>query len=217
MKQTLRSCIYLGCVVGLTMLPLRAQENSYGLFTAAAGAGFDTPIYRSGSNLDMGWNFRGDAGINLFAGHLGLLGEFGFDNMGVTSSTLASLGYPGGTARVYDFSGEAVIRFYTHGRGTAYLIGGPGVYTRTLAFTAPTIASVTGFSPFFGIYNVGVPANVVLASYTTTKLGVDGGLGFDFRLGNGRGKFFAEARYTQMYTNPGHPMAWIPVTFGFRW
>jgi len=217
MKQTLRTCIYFGCVVGLTMLPLSAQESAYGFFTAAAGAGFSTPVYRTGSNLDTGWNFRGQAGVNLFDGHLGLLGEFAFDDMGVNSGVLNSLGYPGGVARVYAFNFEPTIRFYTHGRATAYLMGGPGVYTRTLEFTAPTVAVVTGFSPFFGIYNYGVPAQQVLASYTTTRLGVNGGLGFDFRMGSGKNKFFAEARYTQMYTNTGHPMAWVPVSFGFRW
>lgn len=214
MKQTLRNCIYFGCVVGFTMLPLSAQENSYGLFTASVGAGFSEPIYRTGSNLDMGWNFRAQAGVNMFSGHLGLVGEFAFDNMGVDSNVLGNLGYPGGVARVYAFNADPIIRFYTHGRGTAYLIGGPGIYTRTVDFTAPAIASVTGFNPFFGYYNVGIPVNQVLASYSTTKLGVNGGLGFDFRIGS-KAKFFAEARYTQMYTR--QVTAWIPVSFGFRW
>jgi hypothetical protein len=217
MKQTLRNCIYLGCIAGLTMLPLSAQENSYSLFTAGAGGGFSEPIYHAGGQLDMGWNFRGQAGVNLFGGRMGLVGEFGFDDMGVTSSVLNNLGFPGGNTYVYSFSAEPVIRFGTHHRVTPYLFGGPGVYHRTVDFTAPTVATYTGFDPFFGVfYPVAVPANQVLASYSTTKLGVTGGAGFDFHLGSsGHGKFFAEARYTQMYTT--RPMAWIPVTFGFRW
>jgi hypothetical protein len=62
---------------------------------------------------------------------------------------------------------------------------------------------------------VAVPTTQVLLQYDANKLGVNGGAGFNFALGRGHSKFFAEARYHQIYTN--RPTAFVPVTFGFRW
>lgn len=215
MKQTLRNCIFFGCVVGLTMLPLSAQENSYSFFTAGVGAGFTEPLYSGSNNFDLGWNFQGQAGVNFFGGHLGLVGEFDFQNMGVDSAVLGALGYPGGVGRIYSFSGEPILRLNPHSRTTFYLIGGPGIYHGAVDFTAPA----TNF--------VGVTVPVVLASYSTNNLGVTGGAGVDFHLGRYHAsKFFAEARYTQMYSAgygaafapfSSRRFAYLPVTFGFRW
>jgi hypothetical protein len=59
-----------------------------------------------------------------------------------------------------------------------------------------TIATFTALDPFFGVfYPVAVPANQALLSYDANKLGVSGGAGFNFHLGSGHSKFFAEARH----------------------
>jgi hypothetical protein len=201
--------------MGLTSLAT-AQETANSLFTASVGAGFTTPVYHAGSQLDTGWNVQGQAGINLFGARAGLVGEFDYNHMGVNSATLTNLQFPGGETNIWSVSADPVLRFNPNGKVSVYLIGGPGVYHRTIDFTQPTVAFFNGFDPFLGvIYPVGVPANQVVASYSTTKLGVNGGVGFNYRIGSGHAKFFAEARYNQMYTQ--HTMAWVPVTFGFRW
>jgi len=201
---------------GVSMLPLSAQESQNSLFTAAVGAGFTTPVYHTGNALDMGWNFQGQAGINLFHAHLGLVGEFDYNHMGINSATLNALQFPGGTTSVWDFTADPVIRFNPNGKVDFYLIGGPGIYHRHIEFTQPSIATFTGFDPFFGVfYPVSVPTNQVLLSYDANKLGVNGGGGFNIHVGSGHAKFFAEARYHQIYTN--RPTSYIPVTFGFRW
>ena len=203
-------------IAGILSLPLAAQESANSLFTASVGAGFTMPVYHTGSELDTGWNFQGQAGVNLFGSHLGLVGEFDFNDLGINSTRLQSAGFPGGSTYIYSFSVDPVIRFNPNGRVSPYLIGGPGIYHRHVDFTEPSVATFTGFDPFFGVfYPVAVPVNQVVLSYGTTKLGVNGGAGVNFRVGSGHSKFFAEARYVQMYTQ--HPTTFIPVTFGFRW
>jgi len=197
-------------------VPLAAQETQNSLFTAAVSAGFTTPVYHTGTALDNGWNFNAQAGVNTFNAHLSLVGEFMFNDMGINSATLNALQFPGGSTRIWGVSAEPVLRFNPQGKVDFYLIGGPGIFHRHVEFTQPTVETFTGFDPFFGVfYPISVPANQVLLSYDTNKLGVNGGGGVNFRVGSGHAKFFAEARYYQMYTK--RPTAFLPVSFGFRW
>jgi hypothetical protein len=55
-----------------------------------------------------------------------------------------------------------VIHLAPSNKSNPYIIGGGGLYHRTIEFTAPTIATVTGFDPFFGFFPVNVAANQVL-------------------------------------------------------
>lgn len=209
MKSFLHSCFLLGCVVGMTSA-LMAQETAYSFFTASAGAGFTTPAYRTGMQNDTGWNVQAEAGINFFGARAGLVAEFDYDHMGINSTTLAGLGVPGGGNNIWGWSAEPVIRFRPDARVSFYTIGGPGIYHDNISLTAPGVAPViTPFGP------VGVGSNIVLASSTVYRLGANGGAGFTFRLGDSKGKFFAEARYAEIYTRPA--TTWVPVTFGFRW
>jgi hypothetical protein len=209
MKLILRSCFLLGCAVGVSSLAM-AQETGYSFFTASAGAGFTTPAYGTGMTNDMGWNAQGQAGINFFGGHVGLVGEFDYDHMGINSTTLTNLGVPGGGNNLWGWSAEPVVRFRPNARLSMYLIGGPGIWHDNITLTAPSTGTViTPIGP------VGVTNNIVLASDTVYRLGATGGAGFTFRLGSGKGKFFAEARYAEIYTRPA--TTWVPVTFGFRW
>jgi hypothetical protein len=208
MKQTIRVALLSASVIGLTAIPMAAQETQNSIFTAAVGAGFTTPVYHTGTALDMGWNVNAQAGVQIFNAHLGLVGEFMYNDMGINSTTLNNLQFPGGSTHIWAFSADPVIRFN--------LIGGPGIYHRHVEFTQPGVATFTGFDPFFGVfYPVSVPTTQVLLSYDANKLGVNGGAGFNFHIGHGHSKFFAEARYHQMFTN--RPTSFVPVTFGFRW
>jgi opacity protein-like surface antigen len=217
MKTFLSGCVLFACMTGVATLPLAAQETENSFFTAAFGAGFTTPVYHLGTQTDDGWNVNAQAGVNLFDAHLGLVGDFGFNDLGINSTALATAGYPGGSVYLWHFSGDPVLRFRPQSRLSFYLIGGPGVYHRTVDFTVPTVATFTGFDPFLGVfYPIGVPANIVVSSYSTTKFGWNAGAGVNFGLTQGgHAKFFAEARYNEMYTRLR--TAYIPVTFGFRW
>jgi hypothetical protein len=109
-----------------------------------------------------------------------------------------------------------VIRFGARGPFRVYATAGGGVYHRKIEFTQPTVETITVFDPWWGVvYPANVPANQILASYGTTKGGVNAGAGFEVPLGEGRPKIFAEARYHRMFTNT--PTTLLPVTFGLRW
>jgi hypothetical protein len=192
----------LASLAFLAIYPLSAQEQEDHLWTASLGAGFTTPAYGTGSEFDNGWNISTGAGLNFFHSHLGLNGEFMFNSMGVNSGTLSNLGYPSGDTHVWAFTGDPVIRLNPHGKFDFYLTGGPGIYHQYLSFGAPAPGTFFGIAPF-------------ATSYTITRLGVNGGGGVSMRLGSSRAKFFAEARYNQMYTRP--VTSFIPVTFGIKW
>jgi Outer membrane protein beta-barrel domain len=203
-------CIALASGLALVLLmgPMQAQEN-HG-FTFDMGAGFTNPLGTGGRSLDNGWNIQAGAGYN-FIPHVGAMLDFGFNNMGVNSATLGNLGYSGGTLRVFSATVDPIFHLNPHGHVDVYVTGGGGFYHEWQTFTNPGIA--TGFNPFFGFFNYGV--NVVAASSSVNKPGVNIGAGVQIGT-KWHGKFFAEARYHRIYTNP-IPTDYIPVTFGFRW
>jgi len=71
---------------------------------------------------------------------------------------------------------------------------------------------------FFGFcFPVTVGVDHVVASATTYRVGVNGGGGIEFRLGESDLKAFGEARYSRMFTTHGADFTFVPVTFGLRW
>src|SRR5437868_11064825 len=121
MKRFVSVCFGL-----LIILPAFAQERDERRFTANVGAGFTTPVYGTGSRLDTGWNAVGGVGVNIVP-HVGLRGEFMYTEMGVNSSTLNALQFPGGNTQLWSVTANPIIRFNARGPVDFYLIGGPGV------------------------------------------------------------------------------------------
>jgi hypothetical protein len=194
---------------------LGAQEFSH--FAFNVGAGFTMPAGGAASVLDTGWNVRGGAGIN-FSPYGGLLVDVGYNNMGISSATLATAGAPGGRVSVLSATLDPIVHVTPKSHFDIYLTGGGGLFHRYQEFTAPSTAVLTGFNPFFGFYSVGVPANQILSSYSVNKPGIDAGIGIAFG-SKWHGKFFAEARYNRIFMGNRYSddMEFIPVTFGFRW
>jgi hypothetical protein len=192
---------------------LSAQE--FPRFTVDFGAGFTTPVGSTGSQLNTGWNIRGGAGMN-FTSWLGAKINLGFDDLGISNGTLASLGVPGGSVHVFSATLDPVVHLTPHSHFDFYVTGGGGLFHWYQQFTAPTTAIVGVYNPFFGFYNAAVPATQILSSYSVNRPGTDIGAGVAFGSVRGHGKFFAEARYDHIYI--AHSRAdYIPVTFGFRW
>jgi opacity protein-like surface antigen len=210
--------IFIGticCAAGLVLAqPSVAQTTNK--FTFNVGAGFTEPV-RNYGRLDVGFNFVAAGGANLTP-HFGVLAEFGYNQLGVTSRALSVIGAPDGASRIYSVTLNPIVHFNPHGRFDAYVVGGGGFYRRTIEFTEPTIATATFFDPFYGVfYPAAVPANTVLGSFTQNKGGLNIGMGLEGRLReDGQTKFFAEARYHYIYTSP-RATKMLPVTFGFRW
>jgi hypothetical protein len=197
-----------------SLMTANAQENFSPHFSFDAGAGFTTPVGNTGRNLDNGWNALAGAGYQ-FTPHLGALVEFNYNYMGINSTTLGNLGVPGGDVQMWSVTLDPIVHLTPGHPVDVYLIGGGGIYHRVQEFTAPGVATVTGFNPFFGFFPVNVPTTEILASSSVNKPGVNGGMGFSFG-SRWHMKFFAEARYHRMFMGDVHTDV-VPVTFGVRW
>jgi opacity protein-like surface antigen len=189
-----------------------AQETPK--FTFNVGGGFTQPLGRTGDNLNTGWNIGAGAGYN-FTSHIGALVQLSDNQSDINSTTLANIGFPGGNVNVWSLTLDPIV--HTHPRGPAdlYFIGGGGFYHWRQQFTAPDVAAVTGFNPFFGFSQAAVPVQDVLSSYSVNKPGVNGGLGLAFGT-KWNLKFYAEARYHRIIFGDRHADM-LPVTFGVRW
>jgi hypothetical protein len=193
--------------------PAFTQEVPH--FTADIGGGFTTPLGTTGSNLNTGWNIQGGVGYN-FSAYFGTKVQAEFDDLGISSGALSSLGYPGGDVHVLSATVDPIVHLTPKHPVDLYVIGGGGLYHVYQEFTQPTVIPVTGYNPFFGFYTAGVPGSQVLASYSVNKPGWNGGVGVSFGAPHGHGRFFAEARYDHVYMTHSH-MDFLPVSFGFRW
>ena len=208
----MKSIAFVSALALLAVGAASAQENHGVAFNV--GAGFTTPLGNTGRNLDYGWNAQAGIGYN-FNPYVGALVDFGYNNMGVNSSTLSNLGYAGGTLRVFQATLDPIIHLTPHRRFDVYVTGGGGFYHQWQDFTQPGVVTGTGFNPFFGFYPYAYGTNIVVASYSVNKPGIDGGIGVEMG-SRWHGKFFAEARYNRIFTGNYHT-DYMPVTFGFRW
>ena len=196
----------------LTAFGLSAQEVRR--FTFDLGAGFTSPVGTTGSHLNTGWNAGLGGGYN-FNNRFGALLQWNFNDFGINSGTLNSIGVPDGDVHVWSLTIDPIVHLTPHSKADVYVVGGGGLYHRSQEFTAPTVATVTGFDPFFGFVPVNVAANQVLSSYSVNKPGFNAGVGV--ALGTKwNAKFFAEARYNRMFIGNYHT-DYLPVTFGMRW
>lgn len=202
---------------GMVLFALAIPSWSQSKLSFSVGGGPTIPAKGTGRRFDTGYNFNAGIGWHPVRA-FGVMAEFGYFKNGINSTTLASVGVPGGGSRVYALTLNPMIHLVPRGRFDAYLIGGGGYYRRTVELTEPSSAIATGFDPYFGIFfPVEVPTTNVLGSVTQNKMGVNGGVGIAVRMReDGNATLFAESRYHYIYTTPFRT-AILPVTFGFRW
>lgn len=208
MKKMAMLCAFASL---LTTGTVGAQEFSH--FAFDAGAGFTTPVGRTGDNLDTGWNVRAGIGYN-FVPYVGVMADFGYDSMGVNSTQLGDLGYGGGNLNVFSATLNPIVHLTPKSHVDLYVTGGGGYFRQEWQFTDPGVVTGAGFNPFFGYYPYAYGANIVVSDYSLNKPGVDAGIGIEFGSKWG-GKFFAEARYVHIYDGAYHT-DYLPVTFGYR-
>ncbi len=203
------------CLGVLAAAPAFAQNTNQ--FTFNIGGGFTEPVKNSENRLDRGYNINVGAGLNLTPA-VGVIGEFGYNNLGVPSGILAALAATEGAARLYSLTVNPIVRFNPNGRSDFYLIGGGGYYRRTVEFTRPTAVIIPGLDPFYGVtIPVALPPTAVAGSFSQDRLGWNFGGGVTFQLtGDSNLKFYAEARYHYIDTEPISTNM-LPVTFGLRW
>jgi hypothetical protein len=206
--------VVLAASIGVLAIGIAgAQEGPR--FTFGVGGGFTTPVGNTGRQLDNGWNIGGGFGVN-FVPWVGANINLNYNSWGINSATLNTIGAPGGGMHVFSATLDPIVHLNPKGHVDFYLTGGGGLYHRIVDFTAPSVAVVPGFDPFFGFFPVEVPTTQILSSYSVNKPGVDVGAGVAFGT-KYRGKIFAEAKYNRIYLGRDVHADYIPVTFGFRW
>lgn len=199
------------CTVGA--MGLKAQE--YHHFTFNVGGGFTGIAGSEAGKLDHGGNFQAGAGFN-FNEHLGILGTFSFNQLGVTRSALNAAAQPDGNARVYSLTFDPVLRFPVFGGVRGYVLAGGGWLRRTVQFTQPTLAQVTIFDPWWGYFGPAlIPVNQVLGSVSSNAGAIDAGAGLDIPLPRTSAKLYVEARYVRGFTSRADTEI-VPLTVGFR-
>jgi opacity protein-like surface antigen len=215
MKNKLVYLILICVAVVLVSVPSFAQNTNK--LTYYFGVGLTQPAQYTSNRLDTGFHFAGGGGYN-FSSRIGILGEFGYYQLGVSSTELNALGVPNGSMRVYSLTANPIVHLNPKGRFDAYAIGGGGFYRRTVEFTEPSIATVRAFDPFLGVFfPMGISVNSVVGSFTQNKGGLNIGGGMTVRLrGDSGTKVFVETRYHHAFTTPKGTNV-IPVTFGLRW
>jgi opacity protein-like surface antigen len=205
--------ISTSCFVLLLAGSVSAQETQHLAFDI--GGGFTQTIGNTGRNLDNGWNIGGGVGYN-FSPYVGALVQTNYNSMGINSTTLNNIGFPGGDVHVFSATVDPIVHLHPRGHVDFYLVGGGGLYHVFQEFTAPSVATVTGFDPFLGFFTAGVPTTDVLASSSVNKPGANIGAGV--ALGSKwRAKFYAEARWNHVFMSNSQHMDFVPVTFGVRW
>lgn len=208
----MKSFAFVSCMTIFSFAAAQAQETPK--FDFDIGAGFTTGVGNTGRQLDNGWNLGAGFTYN-FSSVAGAKLNVDYSDMGINSSTLQSIGYPGGGVHIFSATVDPVVHLTPHHRADLYLTAGGGLFHLYQNFTQPAVAVTTVFNPFFGIYPVAFGTNQVLASYSVNKPGFDVGGGVAFGAW-GHGKFFAEAKWDHMFLTNSH-VDYIPVTFGFRW
>jgi len=209
----MKTIIYTSCFALFITGTVSAQETQH--LALDIGGGWTQSVGSTGRNLDNGWNVGGGIGWN-FSPYVGALVQTNYNSMGINSTTLNSVGFPGGDVHIFSATLDPIVHLHPRGRFDAYIVGGGGLYHVTQQFTAPSIATVTGFDPFFGFFTAGIPTTEVLSSNSVNKPGANIGMGV--ALGSKwHAKFYAEARWNHVFMNNNQHIDYVPVTFGVRW
>lgn len=221
-------------------------------YTFFAGAGFTVPVDKTHAYATPGWRFQVGAGRN-FNRTFGVMIQFDYDKFGMQKSTLTNqinlynglcrqnsgqncLTQLGGNTRDWSFTLDPIVNFYTSDTIGAYVIGGVGFYHKYSVFTTATTA--TCYDYYYGYYSC--RADQPIDWYTSNAFGVNGGLGFTYKLSRwANQRLYVEARYVWTDNKPrpyydgtsGPPPSpnyynvfpqaserttWVPVTFGIR-
>lgn len=202
----------------------RALSN----FAFEGGFGFNPP---ESDSIGNGWNLLIGAGVHVTPNFTVPI-EYQYVHTGLAQYIINEAGSQGGNTHIWSFGVDPIYDIAPKASNDFYLHGGGGFYRKVTNFTNPTISSYCSY--FYGCY--GVTVNQVVGHFSSNSGGINIGGGYYHRFGGiygtGKMKFFAEARYLDVFTpavtkrNPttGGSVTsvpadtkLIPVTFGFSW
>lgn len=223
MKRMIGALILAGCLAAASTASAQDKPLSFSL-----GGGVTTPVGGITDSLGVGGQFTAALTYRV-NDQVDLGGEYGFSSQGSKSLTIPQAS---STSAKFDGSGwyqyvggTAQFTPYRSGKTTAYLIGGMGIYYRSVYVTTPATGMVTVCDPgWFICFPTAVTVDTVVGSRHSTDPGISVGGGFTYRVSQ-LAEFFAEARYHYVWgpdvknASGGTTSAsgqFFPITFGFR-
>ena len=217
-------------------------------YTFLGGAGLTLPMGTTHNDLTPSFNVQAGFGRN-FNQKFGVIGQFDWANFGIQTSTLNNLlgiynsigavdqnGQPltqlGGSSHAWSLTVNPTSNLVRGDSMGLYVVAGGGFYHKTANFTIPGVG--TYCDPYYGCYQY--QANQSIEKYTSNAGGVNGGVGFTYKLSRfSAGRIYVEARYVFVANQP-RPFSlgsstssyfnvfpqnsarttFIPLTVGFR-
>ena len=224
MKRIIGGLILAGLVAAVS--PAQAQDRP---LSFSIGGGVTTPVGGVTGSLGSGGQFT--AGLTYRVNdQVGVTGEYGFSSLGSKAltipqpSTTTSASFTGSGWYQY-FGGAVRYTPWVSGKKSVYLLGGLGVYQRSVYVTTPSTGLVTVCDPgWFICFPTAVTVDKVVGSRGATDPGFSIGGGFTYKMSK-LATFFAEARYHYVWgpsVNNGSGGTtkasgqFFPLTFGFR-
>ena len=198
--------------------------------TYEVGGGFNAPTSDSSPYIGWGYNFTVGAGYRVDQ-HFSMNLAYQFIHSKLPDSIVAEAGATGGYDTLWSFTVDPMYEVNPKSSIIFYGVGGGGFYRKVTNFTDPQQGY---YCDYFG-YCYGVTQNQVVGHFSSNQGGWNIGGGIEHRFagwnGDGRMKFFAEARYLDVLspavigatpnglgvTTVGADTKIIPVTFGLRW
>ena len=188
--------------------------------TIELGGGFNVPTGNTKRWQNVGYSINLGGGW-MFSDRFGVLAEYGFNRDNIPQNTLTNVGEPNGNVHVWSLTLDPIFYYKTSGRVGGYVTGGGGFYRKLTSFTESVYEG--DFCGYFGCYpSYGTE---VLNHFSSNQGGVNIGTGVTFKPNaDGKGKFYAEARYVWVDSPANSSTAFgtgtvgmVPVAFGFRW
>ena len=224
MKRMIGGLFLLGLIV--VSSPAAASDKP---FSFSIGGGLATPVGGAGESLGTGGQVTMGVGYKIRP-EITVFGEYNFSSLADKAITLPQPLITEATS----FSGNGWYQYggggvtftpWQSGKSSVYVLGGAGVYYRSVYVTTPATGLVTICRPdWFICFPTPVTVDQVVASRNTTDPGVSFGGGFTYRL-SPLASFFVEARYHYVWgpevntPSGGTQKAdaqFFPITFGFR-
>lgn len=204
-------------VLGLSSATHAQDYHSWNL-NIGGGVGF--PVGQSSNFANSGGNFVVGGGRNFVNG-IGVNSEFMWHDLPPKRSLLDAFEAPDGSARLYSWTLNGIVRIPTKLRFGAYVIGGGGWYHRSGELTNPVLVPGQICTPPIYWWSIScvdglVPGHEVIASRSSDAFGGNIGGGLTIPLGVGGSSLYVEVRYHHdARSNVSADV--LPLTFGFRW
>jgi hypothetical protein len=226
MRSTTKVAIWIGILM-VTSGTVRAQEEEYEThINASMGTTISAPLNPSARFVNIGWGLTSGAGYNFTRKHA-VIAEFMWNKLYPTSfaqqPVLFAFQRPGIGAytNVYSVTGNYRYELRRNFVGV-YFIGGGGWYDRSASIhpQLPINTAVScvpawiwwGYTCKSGL----VTTSFIPSAYTSSTLGVNGGIGFTIRTGPAPYRVYVESRYHYAPTRTFNTQI-IDVTLGIRY